>query len=60
LDCGGWDTKYTGYINEKGQRHGVGIAISSNGKDIGEWQEDKLHGIAKKKWNNLSIWGHFY
>ncbi len=45
--------KYRGYLNAQGQKHGVGFIIAvhkdlnMNNMDIGEWHEDKLHGIAK-------------
>jgi hypothetical protein len=39
---------YKGYVNKDGQREGVGITITPTGqKDVGEYHQDKLHGIAK-------------
>ena len=37
---------YRGYLNAKGQFQGVGIKVFENGNArIGEWHEDRLHGI---------------
>jgi hypothetical protein len=45
--------KYRGYLNAHGQRQGVGILIDyRSNKFLGEWHEDKFHGIAKKEWEN--------
>ena len=44
----GFKAKYTGYLNAHGQRQGVGIMNYGFVKHIGEWHEDKLHGIAKE------------
>ena len=39
--------KYRGYLNAQGQRQGVGILKTNLFKEIGEWHEDEMHGIAK-------------
>ena len=52
--------KYRGYLNAKGQRQGVGIIIITEYHDnfLGEWNEDKLHGIAKVEFNyGIICWG---
>jgi hypothetical protein len=49
---------YRGYLNAQGQRQGVGILISLF-KNMGEWHEDKLHGIAKREWRSDSKWGQY-
>ncbi len=41
--------KYRGYLNAQDKRQGVGIVSFGDRKHIGEWHEDKLHGIAKIK-----------
>ncbi len=52
------EAKYRGYLNAQGQRQGVGIVIDKYYKYIGEWHEDKLHGIAKREWESgYSEWG---
>jgi hypothetical protein len=53
--------KYRGYLNAQGQRQGVGIIITKYfDKFLGEWHEDKLHGIAKEEqYDGESWWGHF-
>ena len=39
---------YRGYLNEIGERHGVGITISSDGKKwIGQWPQNNMHQAAK-------------
>ena len=43
------EAKYRGYLNAQGQRQGVGIVNCGVWKFIGEWHEDKLHGIAKSE-----------
>ena len=52
-------TMYTGYVNQDGEREGVGIEILTNGlKYIGEWHLNKNHGCAK--WEDPSggtYWG---
>ena len=55
----GWDGKYRGYINEKGQKQGVGIFMNRNSaKWIGEWLEDELHRTAKQEFSGgSSDWG---
>jgi hypothetical protein len=41
-DEGDYESKYRGYLNAKGQRQGVGIAIDDDSnKFIGEWHKDK-------------------
>ncbi len=52
-DCDfiGTKAKYRGYLNAQGQRQGVGIVINKySNKYIGEWHEDKFHGIVKKEY----------
>jgi hypothetical protein len=42
--------KYKGYLNQHGQFHGVGILtkrLPIHEVQIGEWLENKLHGIAQ-------------
>jgi hypothetical protein len=53
--------KYTGYLNAQGKRQGVGIFINKDSsKRIGEWNEDKLHGVVKYEYNNgNSSWGQY-
>ncbi len=60
-DYDGKPGKYRGYLNAQGQRQGVGIVITkSSYKFLGEWHEDKLHGIAKEEWKGgLSWWGEY-
>ena len=56
----GFTDKYRGYFNAQGQRQGVGIVVTPIYKDIGEWHEDKLHGIAKEEWEDgESWWGQY-
>ena len=43
----GMNGKYRGYLNAQGQRQGVGILKTNLFKEIGEWHEDEMHGIAK-------------
>ena len=57
----GDEGKYRGYLNAQGQRQGVGIVNHYNGKHIGEWHEDQLHGIDKIEFKNgrLSFFGQY-
>ncbi len=49
--------KYRGYLNEQGQRQGVGI-FKGQFKYIGEWHEHEMHGIGKIDRNSVnSSWG---
>jgi hypothetical protein len=43
------DEKYRGYLNAQGLKQGLGVLENAYGNIdiIGEWHEDKLHGIAK-------------
>jgi hypothetical protein len=63
IDCDyiGHEAKYRGYLNAQGQRQGVGIVNHYNGKHIGEWHEDQLHGIDKIEFKNgrLSFFGQY-
>ena len=52
--------KYKGYVNQDGQREGVGIVISPRGsKDIGEFHLNKLHGTVKRSFTRTTIWGEY-
>jgi hypothetical protein len=42
------DEKYRGYLNAQGLKQGLGVLENAYGNIIiGEWHEDKLHGITK-------------
>jgi hypothetical protein len=50
---------YTGYVNQDGEKEGVGIGISTNGfKYIGEWHLNKSHGCGKgEDPSGATFWG---
>jgi hypothetical protein len=51
---------YSGYVNQDGQREGVGIDIKPLYISNGEWHLDKLHGCGKRVYDWGSIdWGEW-
>ena len=53
--------RYKGYVNQLGQREGVGINITVAGqKQTGEWHLDKFNGCGKVEFENGNkYWGEF-
>ncbi len=53
--------KYSGYVNQQGQREGVGIRIWPDGQnERGEWHQNKLHGTAKVTYSDgETYWGEY-
>jgi hypothetical protein len=52
------ENDYYGYINQHGQKEGVGVLIMPSSKWYGEWHLDKLHGCSKILYDSGDIdWG---
>ena len=51
-------TIYHGYVNQDGEKEGVGIIIFPDGKKyIGEWHLNKPHGCGKWEVSGDTAWG---